>query len=133
MSEEMIVVHMDGVQRAKVAQKPMPFSFEGSVLNGGALDIGLVNALISLSLNEMFPEKQGSPFNWSLLKPNEAITYVATHDMINQIMNAGALKKGMPILPVLDNKVLERVKRTGMMTPKDIETKYAPSSSKPSL
>ena len=132
--EKAFVVKGSGIQKSMLTVPPTPFDFEKNILAGGPLEPSVLNALARLYLVDMFPEKpQNNLFSWSNVRPHELITFVSVYHSLNQTMNAGAIKKNQPILPITDQKVKERVQRIGMMSPLEIETRYNKEALKPTF
>lgn len=124
--ENMIVIKTSGIQSSKLKVAPTPFDFERSVLSGGAIEPRIMRALVDLCFSEMFPTPNSNAlFDWKEIMPNHLITYVSMFNILNKSMNDNAISKGRPILPVQDSKLVERVRITGMLSPKEIESKFS--------
>jgi hypothetical protein len=131
---DLMIVKLDGVQRGKTEAPPTPFDFKRSILNGGAFDANIARAVIDLSMKDAFPLPSGdSIFDWDALMPHEAISFVAIYDSLNKTMNKNAIKEGKGFLPVTDAQVKERVDRQGLMSPKEIEKKFAKNAMRPQI
>lgn len=133
--ENMIVIKTSGMQRTKLEVAPTPFDFERSVLAGGGMDHRLMRTLVNLCFSEMFPPPKGNAlFDWKSIMPHHLITYVSMFNILNKTMNSGAVAEGRPILPIQDSKLIERVNITGMLSPKEIESKFGgPSLKAPTI
>jgi hypothetical protein len=130
--QDMIIVKTDGIQKGKLNAPPLPFSFENEVLSGGGLNQDLFNFLLNLSFRDMFPDDVSAAlFKWNDLMPHEAITYVSIYHTMNEAINKSAIKEGRPILPITDRQISERRAKVGVLTPREIETRYAPGITRP--
>jgi hypothetical protein len=120
-----ILVRPDGVQSTKMDAAPLPFDFERSVLLGGAYLPHGARALCQLFMLDMFPNNKGKNlFKWESLTPHVAITIAATYHTLNSAVNSGAIRDGVSFLPVNDTDITQKLERTGIMTPKQVETRY---------
>jgi hypothetical protein len=122
-----LLAKLDGVQRGRMDAPPMPFDLKQQVLDGGALDQKILRAFINLSLKDVFPDvgKGSKPlFAWESVYPHEIFTYISMYNTLNSAMNKKAISNGQPLLPVLDEQIIDRVDRVGIMTPREIESKY---------
>lgn len=130
--QEMIIVKTDGIQKGRLDAPPMPFSFEREVLSGGPLNQALFGFMLNLSFKDMFPDNQGdSLFKWNALMPHEAITFVSIYHTMNEAVNQNAVKEKRPILPISDRQIKERKEKIGVLSPKEIETRYPQGVFKP--
>ncbi|MEG3765130.1 hypothetical protein [Alteromonas sp. 14N.309.X.WAT.G.H12] len=117
-----------GVQKNKTDIAVMPFNYKERMLSQWDVEGSTSEYLVKAFMLEMFPDKKGrnALFSWETLTRNHALTYLTAFHTINTRVNGDAVAMGKPFKDVSDNDIKDRVKRSGMMTPKEIQRRYPP-------
>jgi hypothetical protein len=123
-----VVVKGTGIQYDLKAVVPESFDFERDVLRGGVWDPQAARLLLDLSFRDMFPINEGrNLFLWDSLRPHVAFSIARAALQINRVLNKDAISNGQ-YRPVTDEMVLEKIRKTGVMSPKEVAADYAPVS-----
>lgn len=119
------IVKGTGLQFDTQEVAPRHFNFKDDVLRKGIWDRQPAALILNLFIREMYPLKEGENlFFWDDLKPHVAFSVVNSAISVNERINSGGIKEVFK--PIPDALVLERLKRDGIMSPKDVEIRFAP-------
>lgn len=125
-----VIVKGTGLQYDLKEVAPESFDFERDVLHGGVWEPAAARLLLDLSFREMFPINEGrNLFLWDDLRPHVAFSIAKSFLQVNRALNKDAVDTGNH-RPVTDDMILEKIKKNGVMSPKEVETDYAPRSLK---
>lgn len=123
-----VIVKGTGIQYDLKEVVPESFDFERDVLRGGVWDPQSARLLLDLSFREMFPSQEGrNLFLWDSLRPHVAFSIARSFLQVNRVLNKDAMSNGQH-RPVTDEMVLDKIKKTGVMSPKEVAADYAPVS-----
>jgi hypothetical protein len=122
--EVLIVIGLDGVQRAKTDCIPTSFDFAAKIISGGKINTRVSGLIAQLSLMSIFPDDKGTLFKWDSLRSNDAINYVVAHHAINSSLNANAIMMNKGFSHITDSEIVERTVRYGMLSPNEVESRF---------
>jgi hypothetical protein len=126
-TEVKFIVKGTGLQFDLQDVAPLPFDFKNDVLRAGVWEKHSAALLLNLFIKDMYPLNNGvNIFFWDDLKPHVAFSVVNAAMQVNVMNNREGVS--VPYKPVTDEVVLARLQRNGIMSPKEVELNFAPTS-----
>lgn len=115
-------IRLGGAQKSLDHAVPIPFDFERNIIMGGGYDMHVARTLYKLIFERMYPSNPNAPstFDMASLTPHLAVSVALNYNRINTTLNANAVEKGIGFKSVSDTVVAEKLKVTGIMSPKEV-------------